>query len=55
MVFPDKPYLKRVYRNENASVHWSAVKHEERFSYCGITAVQTAARNKERFVPVINR
>ena len=41
MVFPDRPYIKRVYRNEYASVHWSAVKHEERFSYSGFTAAQT--------------
>ena len=32
ILFPDMPCMKRVYKDEKASVHWSAARNKERFS-----------------------
>ena len=29
-VYPDMPCMKRVYRDKNATVHWSAIRNDER-------------------------
>ena len=36
--FPVMPCMKRVYKDKNATVHWSAAKNEGRFSSCWFNA-----------------
>ena len=40
MLFPDMHCMRRVYRDKKASVHWSAARKKERFSYRGQTGYQ---------------
>ena len=47
--FPDMPCMKKIYRDKNASVHWSAARNKERFSSRGSTADEPRVLSLLRF------